>query len=85
VLIEQNGLCHTTGDELDEELLFTGGQDIMAPSVDRIDSTKGYLVGNIKFVLRGINRFKLNATDEDFEKIIKLVAISVCRKFNLTF
>lgn len=45
---KQNGICPITGWVLDHNL--TGTHSYKQPSLDRIDSTKGYVVGNIQFV-----------------------------------
>lgn len=35
-------------------------------SLDRIDSSKGYLIGNVQWVHKRINRIKMDMTDEEF-------------------
>ena len=40
------------------------------PTLDRIDSDKGYIKGNIQVICSKANRLKNNGTIEDFEKII---------------
>ena len=42
-------------------------------SLDRIDSSKGYVKGNVQWVDRRINIMKLNHTHDDFIKLCKLV------------
>ena len=44
-----------------------------APSADRVDPTKGYIKGNVRFISMQANRLKSNATAEDLEKILKYV------------
>jgi hypothetical protein len=39
-------------------------------TLDRIDSDKGYIKGNIQVICSKANRLKNNGTIEDFEKII---------------
>lgn len=41
--------------------------------LDRIDNTKGYIVGNVQWVALGINYMKLSKTDEDVHKLLRLV------------
>ena len=79
----QLGCCYHTGIELNPEYLHTGNQTILAPSVDRIDNKRGYEVGNIKIVMRGINKFKNNTHDDEFVDILKQIAVSVTKKYNL--
>lgn len=42
-----------------------------SPSIDRIDSTRGYVKGNIRIISNRANRIKSNATVEDLEKILQ--------------
>jgi hypothetical protein len=67
----QRGLCALTG----EPLYFSVAskkKDEMTASVDRIDSTKGYIEGNVQWVSKKVNFMKLNFTQDEF--------ISICRK-----
>lgn len=41
-----------------------------SPSLDRIDSSKGYLKGNVRVISWKANRIKSDATAEDLEKIL---------------
>jgi len=43
-------------------------------SLDRIDSNRGYVVGNIQWIYRKLNRFKNNYSQEEFISMCKLVA-----------
>ena len=42
-------------------------------SVDRIDSSKGYVIDNIQWVYRKINRMKNDVSDMDFVDLCTLV------------
>ena len=42
-------------------------------SVDRIDSTQGYIVGNVQLVCRVANVAKSNLTHSDFVQLCKAV------------
>lgn len=43
-------------------------------SLDRIDSTKGYVIGNVQWVHKVINQMKWNLKEKDFISMCKLVA-----------
>ena len=83
IWVNQKGRCFNTGLKLNEKFLFTGTQHILAPSTDRVKNESGYEVGNIKIVLRGINKFKNITPEEEFVDVLKSVAVEVCRKYNL--
>lgn len=42
-------------------------------SLDRIDSSKGYIKGNVQWVHKDVNRMKQNLTDQEFIELCKLV------------
>lgn len=46
-----------------------------APSLDRIDNTKGYIKNNIMVISNKANRLKNSGTIEDFEKILKYMKL----------
>lgn len=52
------------------ELSLEGGRD-NSPSIDRIDSSKGYVRGNVWFISDRANRLKGNGSLEEWELIIK--------------
>lgn len=43
--------------------------DDYAPSLDRIDNSRGYIPGNVAFVSRRANRLKGDATQEELQKL----------------
>lgn len=61
----QDGICAYTGKniELNKDA-----------SLDRIDSSKGYIQGNVQWVSWIVNRMKLNIPHDEFIKICKDVA-----------
>lgn len=74
--IAQSGKCPYTGIELVHPTSKKGFKDkIRTASLDRIDSTKGYIKGNIQFVSMCINYFKNNMTHEQMIDVCKQIAI----------
>lgn len=45
-------------------------------TIDRIDSTKGYIKGNVQLVVWKVNSIKSNLADDDFVDICKRVAVT---------
>lgn len=45
-------------------------------SIDRIDSSKGYIKGNIQIVHKTLNKMKLNMRDEEFIAICEEVYLN---------
>lgn len=60
--------CSVTGLPFDMECTVYGGRMINqnAPSLDRKDSSKGYVPGNIQVVLAWVNNAKSNSTQREF-------------------
>jgi len=67
----QNKKCALSGIELTLDNYIRGSG---TASVDRKDSSKGYIEGNLQWVHKDINIMKSNHTDEDFINICILVA-----------
>lgn len=70
---KQKGMCALTGEKMD--LNYITRRSTNRVSVDRIDSTKGYEIGNIQLVCHIANIIKLDFTTEEMlswcQKIIK--------------
>lgn len=48
--------------------------DISEWILDRIDSTKGYIVGNIQWIHKAVNKMKMEFSVADFMAVCKVVA-----------
>ena len=77
--IKQNKKCALTG----WDLYFSpqDGRDTTA-SLDRIDSSKGYIEGNVQFVFKQVNKCKLNCSEELFYNMCKAVYFKNNNKFD---
>lgn len=71
---EQDGKCALSGATLG--YIGTGWN---AASIDRIDSTKGYVMGNVQWVCWRVNDAKANMQNEDF---INFCAAVVLKNFS---
>lgn len=70
---KQKGKCFYSGQPIFPPKRFTNltGDDIL--SVDRIDSSKGYVEGNIQLVTKQINFMKQTLSHDEFVGLCKLV------------
>lgn len=65
----QGGRCALSRIPLDFEAI----DYIQQPSVDRIDSTKGYTSGNVQFVSCALNLAKSNMADDRMHELLRLI------------
>jgi len=73
LFLQQNRTCVYTG----LELFFVRDMNNVTgktASLDRIDSSKGYIHGNVQWVHKIVNHMKMDASEEDFINMCKLVA-----------
>jgi hypothetical protein len=68
----QNGKCALSG----VEIYFGKGltRKGQTASIDRIDSSKGYVIGNVRWVHKIVNQMKWSISDEDFLNWIRCIA-----------
>ena len=64
----QNRLCAVSGWEMNEEYNLIPNHSLQI-SVDRIDSTKGYIEENCQLVLTCFNRMKNDCNEDDWNDI----------------
>jgi hypothetical protein len=71
---KQNGICEFTGIKL---ILSSYSKiyknPIYAASLDRIDNSKGYIIGNIRWIARSINLMKNDMSDDMVNELIDLI------------
>jgi len=73
LFLKQQGCCALTGIELKLSPLSKDYLNITA-SLDRIDSSKGYIEGNVQWLHKDVNLMKLYFPNEYFIKVCKLVS-----------
>lgn len=72
---KQNGICPYSGIQLKIATYKHNHNDpIYTASVDRIDSSKGYIPGNIQFVSTCLNYLKNTMSDSDTRFVCKCIA-----------
>jgi hypothetical protein len=77
LFIKQNKKCALSGLELHFPKAWgVKSKTLITASLDRIDSNKGYIIGNVQWVHKTINTMKMNLTDSEFIKFCKKVAIN---------
>jgi hypothetical protein len=71
---KQNGLCVYSKVQL---IHPTAGSNshIYTASVDRIDSSLGYVKGNVQFISIAMNHMKANMSDEDMFKLLEILKV----------
>jgi hypothetical protein len=72
---EQDGKCALTGIPIEASITNTRNRGrVWTASVDRIDSSKGYVEGNVQWLHKDINRMKWDLDTDKFIELCKLVA-----------
>lgn len=71
---KQNKNCALTGVPI--TFGIKGAHERGSASLDRIDSSIGYIEGNVQWVHKDINRMKLDLNEKEFIKYCKLIAIN---------
>lgn len=70
----QKGICPYTGVELKNPSYSKKNCKITTASLDRIDSSKGYIKENIQFTSIAINTMKNNMSNEETINLCKIIA-----------
>lgn len=72
---KQSGICPYTGIKLELPTYHSHNIPITKQaSLDRIDSSKGYIKGNIQFISTPINYMKSTMTDSEVKSFLKLIS-----------
>lgn len=82
---KQDGCCNISNIKLELPLGARGfktKKPFNGASLDRIDSNKGYIEGNVQFICMGLNYMKNNWPEEYFIKNLIEVSKSVVDKYN---
>lgn len=66
---DQKGLCRYSGLPLQNI-----GDGYFSPSIDRIDNSKGYVEGNVQWILWRVNDMKKNMHEKDFLELCMLIS-----------
>jgi hypothetical protein len=75
LFIKQNRKCALSGVQLEfPKFLREKADTLSRPSLDRIDSTKGYIKGNVQWVSVAVNYMKLDYSQSEFINLCKLIA-----------
>lgn len=68
---KQQGKCFYSG----LAMKIKGNKDYNTLSIDRVDSSKGYVKGNVVFCLNSINMLKSNHDLKDIENVFKAIMV----------
>lgn len=71
---KQNGICPYLNVKLTLSSFSKIEKDpILSASLDRIDSNKGYVKGNLQWISRAMNYLKNNMSNENMNRVINLI------------
>jgi len=74
----QNGKCFHTGEQMTTVRGLVDGAVVFdLCTIDRIDNTKGYVVGNIVLACDGINRMRSDMELSQFRKLCKRIGMAL--------
>lgn len=76
MFVRQGGRCAVTG----IDLTVWAKNPLLMPSVDRIDSDKGYTLNNVRYVCRGYNILKLNYDDSTTIEALTAMSSGVTKR-----
>lgn len=71
---KQSGKCFYSNISLNEPVFYGRGRSYKIASLDRIDSTRGYVTGNVVWCCWGCNSAKLDFTLKDYISLCEQIA-----------
>lgn len=75
LFLKQNKKCALSGMELKFPKAWgVKSKTSITASLDRIDSSNGYVIGNVQWVHKTINTIKMDLSDSEFIKLCQMVA-----------
>lgn len=79
LFLEQDRACALTGRPLTFAATARTSVDTQTASFDRIDSSKGYIVGNVQWIHKDLQDMKMAKPQDEFVRLCKLVAVFASR------
>ena len=73
LMVSNDWSCSLSGLSFQFESSKPGIASPYSPSIDRINPSLGYVEGNVRFILHGLNSLKGSGTDDDVLSICKAV------------
>lgn len=70
----QEGICPYTGIKLKDWSYKKNSNSLHTASLDRINSKKGYIIGNVQFVSKNINYMKNSLSHEETVELCKIIS-----------
>lgn len=74
LLVKQDGRCKLSNLEIELSPFSYQNRYNGTASLDRIDSSKGYIEGNVQWVHKDINQMKMDLPEKRFKELCSLVA-----------
>lgn len=81
LFLKQCGKCALTGDDIHLEKKYHKNHFSQTASLDRIDSSQGYIEGNVQWVSREVNFFKNNKNEKDLYNLCKKIYMKLGEKY----
>lgn len=81
VFIKQDRKCALSG----APIYFKCGRQKQTASLDRIDSNKGYTIGNVQWVHKDVNKMKQNINEKDFINWCNKISINRNNNYDIGY